>query len=155
MYSKPLLFIILTTLIPATAHTGIYKWTDEEGKTHYSQTRPRTDIESEKLRIHGRKPQYSSDENIEDKDVKKDAEKKDKDKEKAKDEMADTTEPASKLNKKQAKKACADARSRLARMQATGRVRQRDAKGNITYLSDKQKQAAMKKERIIIKKYCK
>ena len=150
MDSKNLFLIVLIALFPATAYTGAYKWTDKDGKIHYSQTRPSSDIKAESLRVHGRKPLDSS--------LKKDADKKDtKTKEEKTDKQKDkkAEKKDNKASRKESKAACLAARKNLAQMKSSGRIRQRDADGNINYLSEKQKQAAMKKEQQIIKNNCK
>ena len=149
MNSKHIFLITLIALSPVTAYTGVYKWTDQDGKTHYSQTRPSADIQYENLRIHGRAPQSSETDDSKGKTDDKTAEKKPDTKDK---------KPAKKENKplsKESKAACQAARKNLAQMQASGRIRQKDAKGNINYLSDKQKQEAIKKEQKIIANNCK
>ena len=143
MNNKNLFLIALISLLPATAYTGAYKWTDKEGKIHYSQTRPSSDIKSESLRIHGRKPLDSSISNNTDK----------KDTKNKKDKITEKKE--NKASKKESKAACLAARKNLAQMKSSGRIRQRDADGNINYLSAKQKRESMKKEQQIIKNNCK
>ena len=145
--------MILVALSSATAYAGIYKWTDEDGKTHYSQSRPAPGIESKSLRFHGRKPEDSSKEYAQDSDKKETKTKEDENK---KDEQpaAEQKKDEPKLSAKESKAACQSARKNLAQMQASGRVRQKDAKGNISYLSDKQKRAQMKQAQKIIKKFC-
>ncbi|MCW8911254.1 MAG: DUF4124 domain-containing protein [Gammaproteobacteria bacterium] len=149
MNSKHLFLITLIALSPVTAYTGVYKWTDQDGKTHYSQTRPSSDIQYENLRIHGRAPQSTEPDDPKGKAGDAKTEKKPDTKDK---------KPAKKENKalsKESKAACQAARKNLAQMQASGRIRQKDAKGNISYLSEKQKQEAMKKEQKIIANNCK
>ena len=148
MYSKYFFLTMLVALSSATAYAGVYKWTDEDGKIHYSQTRPSSDIEAESLRIHGRKPQSDSTSDT------------DADKKKAEDKKKEQSDKKqeSKLNAENAKNAkavCQTARKRLSIMKSTGRIRERDEKGNVNYLSDKQKKASMKKEQEVIKKFCK
>ena len=147
MNNKYLFLMILVAFSSATAYAGVYKWTDEKGKIHYSETRPASNIEAESLRIQGSSPQRQSARNDDDKKEAAKAESKQK-------AQADKKEKA-KPDIKKSKALCQSARKKLATMTSTGRIRERDEKGNISYLSDKQKQAAMKKEREIISKHCK
>ena len=154
MNNKHLFLIALVALSSTATYAGVYKWTDEDGKTHYSQSRPEAGITSESLRLHGRKPQDSSKEYALDPDKKETAS---KEVEPKKDEQqaAEQKNDEPKLSAKQSKAACLSARKNLAQMKSSGRVRQKDAKGNISYLSDKQKQDQMKQAQKIIKKFCK
>ncbi|MDH5472741.1 MAG: DUF4124 domain-containing protein [Gammaproteobacteria bacterium] len=152
MNVKPLFIIALIALFPVTAYTSVYKWIDEDGKVHYSQSKPGNNIEVERLRIKGAKPDYATS------DAKPEDEMKNKpsdDTKKAEQPVAQPAQEENKLSPKEAKAACQSARTKLAQLQSSGQVRQRDAKGNISYLSDEQKQAEIAKAQKIIKKLCK
>lgn len=158
MPSKHFFLITLLSFATANAYAGVYKWTDAEGKTHYSQSRPSAGIKSESLHLHGRKPHDSS------KDISQDADNSEAANNQAEDnknteqqtpESKQPQQPENKLSAKQSKAACLSARKNLAQMKSAGRVRKKDATGNISYLSDQQKQSEIKKAKKVIKKYCK
>lgn len=137
----------------STAMSSIYKWVDEDGKVHYGQQRPAS-ADAEKMKINSHAPRDTSSykrpslnkENTEDIG-------------KTKDKDKNTTEEAPKVesaaDKKRRLEACAQARKQLATMQAKGQIRSRDKDGNITYMSQEQKEARMKSIREAVAQKCK
>lgn len=143
---------------------GIYKWVDEQGKTHYGQQRPsNTSVEKMDVQMHApnddssynRPGQKKTDEDPENPDDPNTPDSEDKEADEKKAEKPPEKPPESAAAKKQRLAACAQARKTLATMQAAGRVRSKDKDGNINYLSDKQKNSRIKTTRDLITKRCK
>lgn len=124
----------------------MYKWVDEEGRTHYTQSPPPGDIEASTIKPppkinpeHAQK-QLENRKNILDgidksrKDKKEEVVKQEQDKEK---KAAD----------------CEKARKRLASYQRP-RIMVKDADGNPSRLDEKQRMAEQKKSRELIEKLC-
>ncbi|MDH5764683.1 MAG: DUF4124 domain-containing protein [Gammaproteobacteria bacterium] len=151
MIQKHFILISLIVLFPSTAFTGIYKWTDADGKVHYSQQKP-ADSQTEKLSVSGgHKPGYAQEDP--DPAAKKTGDETGQTTENTEQAPTQTTqeEPAP---PKKSKSACKAAKKNLQQIQSTGRVRKRNSNGDIIYLSDKQKQAEIKKAKLVIKKNC-
>ena len=153
MLSRTALLLSLSCLITTMAHAGIYKWVDEQGNVHYSQTKP-TDQKSKKMKVNTRKPDSSS-------SYKRPSLKKDKEGEAGKaaeqqqGQAADKQQTSDDVSPQQFKEMCETARKSLAAINATGRVRQRDKDGNVSYLSEEQKQERIKREQERVRRYCK
>ncbi len=138
---------------------GIYKWVDAEGKVHYGQQRPANET-AEKMTVQQYAPQdsstykrpgtQSSDDQTGEK-LADDAKNQTQDKPPIKPEK----KKESKADKKRRLAACAQARSNLSKMESIGRIRSKDKDGNVTYVSQKQKEARMKQARSLISKHCK
>lgn len=136
---------------------GIYKWVDAEGNIHYGQQRP-ADASSEKMDVQQYAPRESSsykrpgskssDDNT-DNVAPDEADKKDLEPAKPEKKVETAAE------KKRRLAACAQARNNLSKMQSIGRVRRKDKDGNITYMSQTQKEAKMNQAKSLIAKHCK
>lgn len=145
------LYLILLTCMGSTS-AAIYKWVDENGKTHYGE-RPVTQ-QAEKLDIKTRTPVPPP--------VKKDAAKDGKAKEEtdAKDPEKDKTETAPKkqeppqITKREKRARCKAARDQLANISQYSRLKEYDKKGNLVRLTEEQRQARIKSVNKNIRKYC-
>ena len=134
---------------------GIYKWVDEEGIIHYGQQRP-ADASSEKMDVQQYAPNDTS-------SYKRPGSKTDEEGKTANDETEkkaeEPVEPEKKketaAEKKRRLAACAKARNNLSKMQSIGRIRSKDKDGNVTYMSQKQKEARMSQTKSLIAKHCK
>ena len=134
---------------------GIYKWVDAEGNIHYGQQRP-AGSSSEKMDVQQYAPRDTS-------SYKRPGSKTDDEDKTANDETENKAEqPAEPEKKKETaaeKKrrlaACAQARNNLSKMQSIGRVRSKDKDGNVTYMSQQQKDAKMSQAKSLITKHCK
>ena len=156
-------FISLLTLSSTLCFAGVYKWVDGEGNIHYGQQRP-ADTQSESMDVQMHAPVSSStyqkpgSEKPDDQagDQKNDQTGKQEDGTQQKPQTAE--EPVEKketaAEKQRRLTACAKARKTLATMSSQGRVRSKDKEGNISYLSQEQKEAKIKQHKRLIAKHC-
>ena len=150
MLSRILVVLSISMMFSAADAAGIYKWVDEDGKVHYSQTRP-PEHEAEKMRVPTRAPENTS-------TYKRPSLKTDKDDES--DDKSDQAGGAKQqadqgLSSEEKAKICARARKVLETLNSRGRVRQKDEQGNIVYMTEEQKQQRTQAEKDKIAKYCK
>lgn len=132
---------------------NIYKWVDDQGNVHYGQQQP-ANATSEKMDIQRHAPQDTSTykrPSLNKQDPQ--AEEKNADEAEANDE--EKKQPKTAAEKKKHNEACAQARQQLSTMQSIGRIRSKDKDGNISYLSQPQKEARMKQLRDLISRQCK
>ena len=146
MTHKRLILILLPTLsclfYQAPSYSGVYKWIDENGQSHYSD-QPNGE-NAEKINILNNtttKPRI----------IKKD---------KTKDNNTDTT-PTEAVKPKEEKiptaekrKLCNEAKNDVAAISNRGRLREINAKGEYIYLSEKQRQQRISTAKKKQKKYC-
>ena len=150
------LFSILS-LTCTLSIAGIYKWVDDEGNVHYGQQRP-ADASSEKMDVQQYAPRdtsgykrpadKSSDDNT-DSAATDEADNKKQEAEKPEKKVETAAE------KKRRLMACSQARKNLSTMQSIGRVRSKDKDGNVTYMSQTQKEEKMSQAKSLIAKHCK
>lgn len=146
MQYKITFFFSLLLLASPFAHAGIYKWTDDQGNVHYSQTKP-SNQKAESLRIKSHAPTDKSTYkrpslNVKDKD----------------NQAADTDAQAEKSNEpspQQKAEMCKRSRADLQILISQGQVRQKRQDGTVVYMTDEQKQKRIAAERKRIEKYCK
>lgn len=142
------LSFILLFLIPSISVGAIYKWVDEDGKTHYGSKRPETS-QAEKLKIKVKEPVIPAKAKEDEKGSKKDGEKE-----------GDKTKPAAKepeapkIAAKEKRRLCNQAKTDLQRIQARGRIRQKDADGNARYLTPQERGRLIQNAKNDIKQYC-
>ena len=127
----------------------IYKWTDAEGNVHYGSEKP-ADAEAEKMKVDTSKTGVDRGADALD-DLKQ---KVDDEAERIKEEGIPPEPPVPALPMKEVKKRCQDARNDLATIQARGQLRERDANGEIRYVSDEEKQRRTKAAKQQIREYC-
>jgi len=155
--------IVLFSILSLTCSlsiAGIYKWVDAEGNVHYGQQRP-ADASSEKMDVQQYAPRDSSsykrpgtngtdgsDGNT-DNAATDETDKKNLEPEKPEKKVETAAE------KKRRLVACAQARKNLSTMQSVGRIRSKDKDGNVTYMSQTQKEAKMSQAKSLIAKHCK
>lgn len=127
------LALIITT--PAMS-SGIYKWTDENGKIHYGSQRPE-DTASEKMKLQISEPSP-------------DAEKPEEDK------TADKADPTvdDKANQERVVY-CKSERKRLKTAEKNTVVYEKDATGKVIKLASKERNQRINKIKANIAKYCK
>ena len=148
--------ILITSIITASlcfflqtpSYAGVYKWVDQDGQVHYSDQPINPDAEKVSIRKNDttkpraiKKDEKNADENteggdkLEDKNNEAKAEKPEK--------------PA--VSKKEKRRLCNEAKTDIASITSRGRTRELNAKGEYSYLSEKQRQqrltAAKKKQR--------
>ena len=136
-----ILSITIFIFIQTPASAGVYKWVDDKGQVHYSEHPVGNDAEKIKIRTNETTKPRHINKAEEDK-----VEATEKDKEKAAEENKEET-----ISKKEKRKYCNEAKSDLAAIQSRGRMREINAKGEYTYLTEPQRQqrisAAQKKKR--------
>ena len=143
--------LCISIMFAANCHAAIYKWVDDEGKVHYTETRP-PQYEAEKMRVPTRAPENTSTYKRPTLKTNKDAKSEDGNGEQS-EASQKTAEPD--IPEDQKAQMCQRARDTLQTLNSSGRVRQRDDEGNITYLSEEEKQARISREKDRISKYCK
>ena len=136
---KHLLLVLMLALAvsPLTVNaSGIYKWTDENGKIHYSSQRPE-DAEAEKMKLHVPEPASEA-------EPKKAV---------AEDNKAELTGDAkAKLERVEY---CSKERKRLQTVQQNKEIHQQDASGKVSQLSAEVRTERLNKIKANIAKYCK
>ncbi|MDH3342733.1 MAG: DUF4124 domain-containing protein [Gammaproteobacteria bacterium] len=139
-----LLALMLAISSPVMA-AGIYKWVDEEGKTHYGSERPENTA-AEKMKLHVPEPaskpapQEETEEAPEGKKTEETKLKDGGDQEKAKKERTAY---------------CANERKRLKTAESSKEVHQKDASGNIVKMSSAARTQSINKIKANISQYCK
>jgi hypothetical protein len=134
--SARLALAVLVTLLPALAAADqVYKWTDEQGHVHFSQTPPPS-TKAQQVTVYVPPPDPQSLQNSQ--QLQKDLADKGQ---AAKDAAA--KEDAKKDPKTEALKQqhCDDLRVRLQTLAQSGRAATADAQGNINYLDDAGRQS--------------
>lgn len=121
-------------LSPAAFATGVYKWVDENGKTHYGSQRPQ-DASAERLKLNVPTPATQPD----------DAEKEATDVELSDDDKARQERDAY----------CKSERARLKTVEKTTDLHEKDANGNVRKLSAAARNQRLNKIRANISQYCK
>ena len=142
------LSFILLFLIPSISVGAIYKWVDEDGKTHYGSKRPESS-QAEKLKIKVTEPVISAKTKEDEKGHKNDGAKED-DKNKP---IAKEPE-APKISAKEKFRLCNQAKTDMQRIEARGRIRQKDAEGNSRYLTPQERGRLIQNAKKDIKEYC-
>jgi len=149
MKLKIRLISLLLISTPFVAHgVTYYKSVDKNGNIQYTQTKPR-EAEAERIKVNAHAPDNSSTYKRPSLGSAK------KESSKKPDKAEEEKTPEKKLSKEEIKKGCAAARAKLATLNATARSRQRNEKGEVSYMSDAQKKASVKKVQALIKKHCK
>ena len=144
LFKKILTTLVLAFIIPAAAiSSGIYKWEDENGKTHYGSQRPEN-TQAEKMKLHVPEPASKPEPQEEaegEGDQKKEAKLKDGgDQKKASKERTSY---------------CANERKRLQTIQQNEEIHEKDDSGEVKALSAKARNQRLSKIRANIAKYCK
>ena len=128
-----------------------YKWTDENGATHYSESPPPATAKGAKeIKVQTRTPSGSSSA-VENLQKQREATQKSLS-EKAKAGAKDTA-PA-KADKSEYAERCKQYKSNLATMESNGRVSEKDSKGEKRYLTEEEKNKRMDETRRQIKAFC-
>lgn len=138
----------------AASQGQMYKWTDDKGVVHYSDSVPENVTNAQPIRAGGRLPadapaaQAAREQQL-------GAQKKaaaEKDAEKAGKPAPASTEPAAK--DKRYEERCQKLRENLNVLQNRGRIREADEKGETRYLSDEEKQQRLDDVQRQIKAFC-
>jgi len=145
MLRKIFFILSLITFFLSTATAAVYKWVDDQGNVHYSEQKP-AQSPAEKIKIDKAPPPSSS-------SYKKPTLKT----EEEGNNKGESTDNANSKNAdiaKQKQEMCAEARKDLELMQNTGRLRVKDKDGNVTYMTDEDKAARIKRNQDRVKEYC-
>ncbi len=145
--------VSLTILVFLGAHDAIadkiYKWVDAEGTVHFSGSKP-LDTEAERVKVNTSKTGTAPGAAALDK-LKQEV---DDEQDKIKEEGIPAQPPVPSLSSKEVNQRCKNAREDLATIQARGQLRERDEKGNISYVSEEEKQKRIKFAKQQIREYC-
>ena len=136
-------FVLFLFLIPDISAAAIYKWVDENGKTHYGSERPKTS-QAKKLNIKTKEPVTHK--------KTKDEKKGEKEDDKNKTTQAEPEEP--KMSAKEKFRLCNQAKTDLQRIEARGRIRQKDKDGSVRYLSPKERGQRIRAAKKDVKDFC-
>lgn len=131
------------------AYGAVYKWVDAEGNVHYGSQKP-ADANAERLKIATPPSIPKTPEKEEKKDDKSESEDGKKEEKPAEPKKV---EPP-KMSRKEKQRLCTAARNNKAIIEAHGRIRETDEKGNTVYLKDEVKQQRLATANKDIRKYC-
>ncbi len=137
-------------LIATSAQAQLYRWVDESGKVHYTDTPPPPKTKSSKTLAIPNQPAAEP-------PAGKSVAEQERDYRKRMSEAAEA-EAKKKTEEEQAKVRaanCQAARNNLKALEETGRVFTYDAKGERVYMDDAQRQKAMDDARKAIAEWCK
>jgi hypothetical protein len=144
---KIISFTIIGLLLAATAQGEVFKWTDEDGKVHYSD-KPAKDSEQLQIREAGDPGTGVS--------VEQREERRRKLLQAFEEDRAKKNEQEEKQKKIQARKQrdCVVAKDRLKNYEKSSRLYNLDNKGNRVILSDAERQVTIDRLRSQIEKHC-
>lgn len=142
----PVLLISAFILNPSVSFAEMYKWVDEEGNTHYTQSPPPGDIEAKTI-----KPPPEINSEYEQKQIQGRQELLD-DWQKAREEKKQAELKQQQEAEEKAAK-CEQARKRLASYQRP-RIMIKDADGNPTRIGEDKRMAELEKSRELVKQLC-
>lgn len=126
--------------------SGIYKWTDDNGKVHYGSQRPQ-DASAERMKLDV--PEYASEQ-----DSEEGAEdEKPGDKQKKEVKLKDGGDPAAANKERTAY--CANERKRLKTVEKNKTIHEKDATGKVIKLAAKERNKRLDSIKANISKYCK
>ena len=144
-YIRPTIFII-SFLFSFTCHAAMYKWVDEQGNTHYSQTPPNSDVEVKTIKAPPKVDTEAAARALEEQN-KKVSDLREKRINEAEEQEKAESEKAEKEEK------CQQAKARLASYQRP-RVNQKNPDGTIRTITEEERQAEIKKSKEYIEKAC-
>ncbi|MEQ8428078.1 MAG: DUF4124 domain-containing protein [Gammaproteobacteria bacterium] len=143
------LVLVLAMSVAFSAQAKMYKWVDEDGVTHYTQTPPPGDIESKTIKPRTGPAPKAADKK--DNSIGKNQKDKD-DKKKAEAESDDGISDAE--YEAQVKQACESARKSYQSYQRP-RVNIQNEDGSYRVAGEEERQAGLKRAQDAINKYCK
>ena len=138
--------ILLAMNIPA--HAAMYKWVDEDGNVHYTQTRPESDVETEIIRPVPKADNTELEREISDR----------KAREKAYEEYRKEKEKEQELiakQKAQEEANCKTSKELLEKVKSLRRFRVKDEEGNPQWASNEEHQATIDRVQANVRKFCK
>lgn len=148
----PLIFAIALAAcaVATSADARMYKWVDEDGQTHYTQTPPpEADKDYQSVEPPPPPPVSAEEASARHQKLKQNLQEDLQAEEKAEEEREKEKEKA-----EQQAQRCDKAKRWLRQLEASGRIREVDEDGNYNYLGDKQRQARIDKAKGIVQKEC-
>lgn len=143
------LVMLVTLGTHEAAANKIYKWVDADGTVHFSGSKP---LETESERVNVNTGKTGANPGVE--ALNKLKQEADDEQDRIKEEGVPAQPPVPTLSSKEASRRCKQARQDLATIQSRGQLRERDEKGNISYVSEKEKQKRIKFAKKQIREYC-
>lgn len=138
-----------TLAFAAHAHAGLYKWTDEKGKVHYSDQPPTVNAQTVKTPAAGQAETTSqARQSLDAKDQAYQKRRKEAEEARAKDAREAEQARARREN-------CDKARSNLSTLQNTPRVYTTDAAGQRVYMDDTARANALANSQKAVSEFCK
>ena len=132
-----------------------YKWVDENGRTHYSQSLPKDVNEDDITRVKASGSVSSDAEKAKEKLEKRRKARARTEEQQNNDALEKEQADIEAKNKETIKANCEIARSNIDRLNVSARTRIRNAEGEYEYLTQETRDAEIKKNREYIKKNCK
>ncbi len=144
---------LLITLLPHSAvFSEIYKWTDDSGEIHYTQSRPPGGIDAEKIHGAAPPPNQSNNARSEQEKLKQQVDAMEERLAKQHEEKQEKAQQEQ-LKKDNAKN-CISARNNLFKLEQGGRNRYQKPDGEVVRFTEEERQQRMKDANEQIKKYC-
>ena len=134
-------------------NTGFYKWVDEKGITHYS-AQPPTDKEIKADRIETSRGEAPSSEALKSQEERRQSLREAADQRNEK-KMKQAEQVSAAEQKEQNKKNCDQAASNMKTLLENARVRETRQDGEVSYLSEEERQDRIKQNRDYVDTYCK
>ena len=141
----------LLILMSCSAHAGLHKWVDDEGRVHYSDSVPAGVTSTDKVRSIGGEPADTSApapaKSLAEREAelkKSKQEKEQAEQKKAKQEAYDTAR----------KESCQAAKDNIRMLEEGGRIQTYDADGNRSILNDEGRAQQMEKAQNVMKDSC-
>lgn len=146
MYMKHLV-ITLSLVISFHVSAEVYKWVDENGNTHYSQSPPTSDAEVKKIDIDTKHDTTAAQEQVSKQTEKADA---------LREERITKAEEKAKLEaeKKARQEKCIEAKKALDSYQTNIRLLMKENSGNVRKLTEEERQEMIEKGKLDVSEYC-
>ncbi len=142
-------FLVVLCFLTFSVYAAMYRWVDKEGKTHYSD-QPPSDADAKAVNA---KPASGSSSSTAVKSYQeKDQEFK---KRRIEEQEADKKQKVELANTQAKQKNCSDAKSRLALLQAGGRIAKTNEKGEREFLNDKDRENNLREAEKSVSEWCK
>ena len=154
---KPLILITLGVLIGLSsfASANMYKWTDDDGVVHYSQTPP-MDREAELIRESStfREPRSTPTQGEEATAAPETESEPADGATSAPEEEAGPSEAERRAAERERQEQCRIARQRITEIENNARVRTQDASGEYRFLTEEERQQRLKEAQDYVRKHC-
>lgn len=158
MFRKYILLFLVLLLVVVTLGAAVYKWVDEQGVTHYSETPPPSERKAKKIEVKPPSPASGAEggggEGKSWQQKEQEFQKRQAEREEARrqQEAADT---AARREAKIKEERCAIAKHNLETLQIRRPVYRTDEKGERVYVDDRMRAAEIARMKKEIETYCK